>query len=310
MIANKNVLITGGAGFIGSHLAERLSTQNRVTIMDDFSTGTRSNLEELPADEVIHGSVTDREAVTDAVERADIVAHLAAMMGVRRTLERPLEVLEVNIDGTRRVLEAAAEADIERVLVASTSEVYGDGPDPPYAEDDETAPKTNYAVAKVADERFTQAFEETYGLEYTIVRYFNVYGPRQDSSSYGYVVPIFVKQALEGKPLIVHGDGSQTRDFTYIDDAIDCTVNALSPAGRNQVFNVGGGSELTIQELAEAVVTELGGRIEHIDHPRPYTVQRRCADVTKARGRLGYDPEYNIEDGIRALRDAPTLSAR
>jgi UDP-glucose 4-epimerase len=309
MIRNERILITGGGGFIGSHLAETLAKHNYVTVLDDFSTGAQSNLDEASVNAVINGSVTDTELVERVVPGHDIVAHMAAVMGVKRTLERPLEVLEVNIDGTRTVLDAAADADVERVLVASTSEVYGDAPEPPYAEDDEQAPKTNYAVAKLADERFAEAYGETHDLDYTIVRYFNVYGPRQDSSGYGYVVPIFVRNALAGDPLEVHGDGGQTRDFTYIDDAVDCTIAALGPAGRNEVFNVGGGAELTIHELAETVVDSVGnGDVTFIDHPRPYTVKRRCSDISKAVDRLGYEPRYTIDNGIRQLSEEIALT--
>ncbi|MFC6726962.1 NAD-dependent epimerase/dehydratase family protein, partial [Halobium palmae] len=174
--------------------------------------------------------------------------------------------------------EAAAAADVERVVVASTSEVYGDAPTPPYAEDDATAPKTNYAVAKLVDERFTRAYAEEHDIDYTIVRYFNVYGPRQDGSDYGYVVPIFASKALAGDPVTVHGSGEQTRDFTYIDDAVECTVRAMGPAGRNETFNVGTGTETTVRSLAETVVDVLGGgEVTTVDHPRPYTVERRCA---------------------------------
>lgn len=305
VVSGEDVLVTGGAGFIGSHLTEYLAEDNRITVLDDFSTGSRANLRSLSADRIIDGSVTDADLVAEAVEGKSVVVHMAAMMGVKRTLERPLDVLNVNIDGTRNVLSASADADVDRVLVASTSEVYGDAPEPPYSEDDETAPKTNYAVAKVADERFTRAFQEERDLDYTVVRYFNVFGPRQDSSSYGYVVPIFVRAALADEPLQVHGDGEQTRDFTYIDDAVEGTVRALGPAGRNETFNIGGGSEVSIRELAEVVVEQVGsGEIEHVEHPRPYVVERRCADVTKARERLDYEPSHSIERGVRRLADA------
>lgn len=305
MIANKQILITGGAGFIGSHLAEQLAKHNYVTVLDNFSTGSGSNIDDLPVNAVIDGSVTVQDLVERVVANHDIVVHMAAVMGVRRTLERPLEVLEVNIDGTRTVLEAAANSDVERVLVASTSEVYGDAPNPPYGEDDEQAPKTNYAVAKLADERFTQAYQAVSDLDYTIVRYFNVYGPRQDSSGYGCVVPIFVRNALADESLRVHGDGEQTRDFTYIDDAIDCTISALSPAGRNEVFNIGSGSELAIRDLAGRVVEEVdGGTVVHIDHPRPYTVKRRCSDISKAKALLGYTPQTSLSQGIEKMVDS------
>jgi UDP-glucose 4-epimerase len=297
------VLVTGGGGFIGSHFIQRLANDHDVRVLDDFSTGARENVSFLPDEAVISGSVTDESVVKDAVRGVDIVVHFAAMMGVQRTLEHPREVLAVNIDGTRNVLRAAGEADIDRVLVASTSEVYGDAPDPPYAEDDMTAPKTNYAVSKVTDERFTAAFAEEYGFDYTIVRYFNVYGPRQESSEKGYVVPIFLRRALDGDDIEVHGTGDQTRDFTYINDAVDCTYRTLGEAGRNEIFNVGTGIETSITALAnEAADLVPHSAVEHVDHPRPYIVRQRCADVSKARDRLGYEPEYSLREGLRQTK--------
>ncbi|QCC47186.1 NAD-dependent epimerase/dehydratase family protein [Halobellus limi] len=303
-LRNRNVLITGGAGFIGSRLAERLQGANAVTVLDDFSTGARENLARIDPERVVEADVRAYDRVRDAAEGQDVVVHLAAMMGVQRTLENPLEVLSVNIEGTQTVLQAARDAGVERVAVASTSEVYGDAPVPPYAESDETAPKTNYAVAKLVDERFTKAFAERYGLEYTVLRYFNVYGPRQDGSEYGYVVPIFLSNALDGDPVTVHGAGDQTRDFTHVRDAVRCTVRALGPAGRNETFNVGTGTETSVGALARKVVDVVGdGEVVHVDHPRPYTVERRVADVSKATEKLGYEPEIDLDDGLRSFLD-------
>jgi UDP-glucose 4-epimerase len=298
-----SVLVTGGGGFIGSHLVDVIAPDHAVTVLDDFSTGERENLADDLAVDVVRGSVLDTDLVAELVDGVDVVVHLAAMMGVQRTLEHPREVLEINIDGTRNVLEAAGEAGVDRVLVASTSEVYGDAPEPPYAEDDTLAPKTNYAVSKVTDERFTEAFAEEYGFDYTIVRYFNVYGPRQEATEKGYVVPIFLRRAIAGEPIEVHGTGDQTRDFTYIEDAVDCTLRALGDAGRNEMFNVGTGVETSIAALAEEVASVVpDATVEHVEHPRPYVVERRCADVSKASDLLGYDPEFSLREGLEATR--------
>lgn len=299
MISGKRILITGGAGFIGSHVAERLATENRVTVLDDFSVGTEEHLAFLPADRIIDGDVCDRAAVEEAVTDQDVVVHMAAMMGVRRTLENPLEVLRANLDGTRTVLSEAARAGVDRILYASTSEVYGDAPDVPYSEDAAKAPETNYAVAKHASERFVRAYTKKRDLDHTIVRYFNVYGPRQDSSAYGYVIPIFIDRALSGQRLQIHGDGHQTRDFTYIADAVDCTTTALESAGRNETFNVGTGSETKIRTLAETITDVTGvGEAVHVPHPRPYVIERRCADISKAMAELAYDQTVPLADGI------------
>lgn len=300
MISGERVLITGGAGFIGSHLAERLADENAVTVVDDFSVGDERNLSFLPSERVVDADVCDSAAIRSAVDGHDVVVHMAAMMGVRRTLQNPLEVLRVNTDGTRTVLEAAVEADVDRVLFASTSEVYGDVPDVPYHEDDPKAPETNYAVAKLASERFVRSYTEKHDLDHTIVRYFNAYGPRQDSSAYGYVIPIFVDRALSGEPIEIHGDGHQTRDFTFIDDAVDCTIAALGPDGRNETFNIGTGTETKIRSLAMAVADAVdGAEAIHVEHPRPYVIERRCADVSRAKRRLGYEPTTTVPEGIR-----------
>ena len=301
-LRNRSVLITGGAGFIGSHVAKRLQGENRVTVLDDFSTGVRKNVSFLPQERVIDGSVTDSDVVKSAISDQDVVLHLAAVMGVRRTLENPLDVLRVNIDGTRTLFEAATHTNVERILVASTSEVYGDSPTPPYHESDETSPKTDYAVAKMADERFARAYGEEYGLDYTIVRYFNVFGPRQDSSPYGYVVPRFVRKAVNGDTITIHGDGKQTRDFTFIEDAVDGTVRALSPNGRNETFNIGRGEEIEIRELRSP------SRISSDrDGFRSSTIRDHIVwndGVRTSRRRvllLGYEPRVSLADGIERV---------
>lgn len=299
---DKRILITGGAGFIGSHLAERLAANNDVVVIDNFATGLETNVGEDV--DLVEGDITNADLVTDTATDTDIVVHLAAMMGVRRTLENPLDVLRVNMEGTKNVLSAAAENDVERVLFASTSEVYGDLVEPPFRENDAMSPKTNYAVAKLADERYLQAFCEDAGIPYTIVRYFNVYGSRQEGSEYGYVVPRFVEHAENDEPLPVHGDGAQTRDFTYIDDAVDATVRSLGEAGVDETFNVGTGEEVSIAELARTVVDVVGsGTVEFVEHPRPYRVEYRCADTSKTERLLGYAPSVDLESGIERLTD-------
>lgn len=309
MRSDERILVTGGGGFIGSHVAERLAAENAVTVLDNFSSGTDAHLQFLPDDRIVDADVRDEAAVRSAVADQDVVIHMAAMMGVRRTLERPLEVLQVNIDGTRHVLNAAADEGVDRVLFASTSEVYGDAPEVPYAEDDVQSPETNYAVAKRASERFARAYATKHDVDYTIVRYFNVYGPRQDSSDYGYVIPKFVDRALSGERIEVHGDGHQTRDFTYITDAVDCTLAALGPAGRNETFNVGTGEETKIKALAAAVSEAVdGAEVVHVPHPRPYVIERRCADVSKAASLLGAEATVSLRDGIE--RTVDYLAAR
>lgn len=304
-LAGKRVLVTGGAGFIGSNFAKLLAPHADVTVLDDFTSGARRNIDDVTGISVVTGDVRDHGVVADTVRNQDIVVHMAAMAGVQRTLDNPVETLEVNVEGTRTVLTAALDAGVERVLFTSTSEMYGDLLSPPYREDGPIAPKTDYAVAKAVNERYVRAYCERAGVPYTIVRYFNVYGPAQDGSTDGYVVPKFVRRAIAGESIPVYGSGSQTRDFTYIDDAIDGTIRALGPEGRNQTFNIGTGRECSIRTLAEWVVEVVGrGRIVHTEDPRPYRVTRRCADISKARSILGYEPETPLPDGIRRVADA------
>lgn len=307
MIENRSILLTGGAGFIGSHLAGRLAVENEVTVFDSLRTGRVENVPQHDSIKLIDGDVTNADAIHSVVPGHDIVVHLAALVGVDRTLENPVEVLETNIEGTEEVLQAAVDADVDRFLFSSTSEVYGDGVDVPYSETDRTCPKTDYAVAKLADERLIQAYAREYEIDYTILRFFNIYGPRQDSSHYGYVVPIFVRQALQNNMLEVHGDGAQTRDFTYIDDAVEGTVKALGPAGANEIFNLGHGQEVSIESLAEKIIKTVGkGEVRYVDHPRPYSINRRCADISRANKLLNYNPDVSLQSGIKKLAESLT----
>ncbi|WP_114575493.1 NAD-dependent epimerase/dehydratase family protein [Saliphagus sp. LR7] len=303
-LAGRRVLVTGGGGFIGSNLAAWLAPHAEVTVLDDFTSGARENVSDLGVN-VETADVRDREAVAAAVDGQDVLVHMAAMAGVQRTIDNPVDTLEVNVEGTRTVLETALEADVDRVLFTSTSEMYGDLSDPPYREDGPIAPKTNYAVAKAVNERYVRAYCEQAGMSYTIVRYFNVYGPNQDGSTDGYVVPKFIRRALADESIPVYGSGEQSRDFTFVDDAIDGTVRALGPAGRNGTFNLGTGIETSVRTLADRVAEVVGGgRVEHVEDPRPYRVERRCADVTRARDRLGYEPRVPLREGIGRVAES------
>lgn len=305
MIEGKRILVTGGAGFIGSNLVSRLNQQNNVRILDDFSTGSADRVGFLSDSQVRKGDIRNPEIVAQELRDRDIVVHLAAIMGVQRTLENPLSVLEVNLCGLRTVLKQAVKHDVNRVVSASTSEVYGSLPPSPYQEDGPTAPETDYAVAKLAAERYVRAYTDTYGIDHTILRYFNVYGPSQDGSQKGYVVPQFVRGALAGKALEVHGKGDQTRDFTFISDAVDATLSAMGPAGRNTTFNVGTGVETSIRDLADIVVETVGqGSIQHVEHPRPYVIKRRCASIERACDTLDYEPCTSLREGVAQMTSA------
>ncbi|HEY8340461.1 MAG TPA: NAD-dependent epimerase/dehydratase family protein [Egibacteraceae bacterium] len=306
------VLVTGGAGYIGSHLVDHCLRQgHEVAVLDDLSTGRISNLSGALGDiRFVHGSILDADLVTREVERADLVFHLAAAVGVRNIVESPLEGLLTNTRGTDHVLSACAR-HWRKVLVASTSEVYGKTTKIPMAEDDDrvlgstTVARWSYSTAKAVDEHLALAWAQR-GLPVVIVRYFNSYGPRMDPRGYGSVVATFLRQATAGEPLTVHGDGRQTRCFTYVDDTVRGTyLAATTPAAEGRVFNIGSDVETSVLELAERVAALLGtaADVRLVPYEAHYgrgfeDTPRRVPDITRAREVLGWEPEVDLDDGL------------
>lgn len=306
----KRVTVTGGAGFIGSHLTERLLGLGAgVTVIDNFMFGSKiEHLREIKSLTVIEGDIRDTKAVSEAINGSDIVIHLAACVGVEETQQMPLEVLDVEIRGTVNVLGSAAESGVKRFIFGSSSEVYGNSAEP-MQEDDSPSPRSTYAVAKLAGEEYCRAFHHKHGLEYTCLRYFNVYGSRQDER---FVIPRLVGQALSGETLTIYGDGEQTRDFTYIDDVVNMTLLAITkPEARCRTINIGTGATTTINGVAGMVTSALDGasqsRIMHIDYddkrPRRIEVFSRTADTATARQLLQYKPGVSAEAGIKKYID-------
>lgn len=312
-----NVLVTGGAGFIGSHLVDRLVADgHRVAVLDDFSTGREANLAHRagrPNLLVRHGSILDRALVQTAMAEVELVYHLAAAVGVGHVIADPLRALVVNTQGTEIVLDCAARAGA-RVVFASTSEIYGTSGDLPFREDGPRVlgptwtHRWGYSTAKAAGEHLCFAHAER-GLAVSIVRYFNTYGPRLDPAGYGSVIARFVTQALAGQPLTVHGDGEQSRCFTYVTETVDATVRAGSfPAAISEVFNIGSGFGCTINELARLVVAITGSAspITHVPYadvfgPGFADTRRREPDIAKAGAILGWQPTIPLEDGLRRV---------
>jgi len=249
---NRKVLITGGAGFIGSNLAEELARENDVTVFDDLSTGRMSNIDGLDV-KFIEGSVTALNEVRTAISGMENVFHLAALASVPRSIKDPVKVNEVNVTGTLNVLVAARDAEVKKVVFAASSSAYGDTPTLPKVETMPPNPLSPYALTKLAGELYCSIFFQVYGLPTTAVRYFNVYGPKQDPhSEYAAVIPKFIKALDEGKPPTIYGDGLQTRDFTYVKDAVRGTILAAEKEGGNgKVINIAGGKRLTLNELLE-----------------------------------------------------------
>jgi UDP-glucose 4-epimerase len=312
-------LVTGGAGFIGSHLTEALLAAGReVVVLDDLSTGQLGNLagvEGHPRLEVVAGSVTDETLVRKLVTGADVVYHLAAAVGVRLILDRPVGTIETNIVGTETVLRAA-RAGRPRVVLASTSEVYGKNDRVPLSEDDDrvlgptTKSRWSYACSKAIDEFLGLAYHREYGLPVTIVRFFNTIGPRQ-TGRYGMVVPRFVRQALDGGPITVYGDGHQSRCFTDVEDTVRATIAlSLAPAAIGEVFNVGTTHELTIGALAERVRALAGSNapIVLVPYDEAYQpgfedLQRRVPDIRKAERVAGYRPRVSLDETLQRVID-------
>ncbi|HVO23172.1 MAG TPA: SDR family oxidoreductase [Candidatus Margulisiibacteriota bacterium] len=297
-------LVTGGAGFIGSNIVEALVRKGeRVRVLDNFSTGDRANLAAVHERvEIVEGDLRDMEAVRRAVAGVTYVCHQAALRSVPRSVDDPLSTDAVNTHGTLQLLVAAHEAHVRRVVYASSSSVYGDSPVLPKVEDQTPAPISPYAVAKLAAELYCRMYTRLYGLETVSLRYFNVFGPKQSpESKYAAVVPLFIRAALNSEPLIVHGDGEQSRDFTYIDNVVQANLLACTTPGiGGEVFNVACNSRHSVLEIALTVQTLLGRKLT-IEHTpaRAGDVRHTQASIDKAVRLLNYHPTVGFEDGMR-----------
>ena len=259
------VLITGGAGFIGSHLARHFASRGEVTILDDLRSGHARNLDGL-ACRFVRGSILDDAALREAIAGAVEVYHLAAMVSVPESVAKPAECAELNTEGTRRVLEAAQAAGARKVVLASSAAIYGDNPTVPKLETMPPEPKSPYAETKLAGERLLEAYRRSHGLGTTSLRFFNVFGPRQDPrSAYAAAVPIFIAKALRGEPIGIHGDGGQTRDFIHVTDIVGALAFAGASAEMHGTYNVGYGRSQSILELAQEIL-RLTGSKSRIDH--------------------------------------------
>ncbi len=307
-LLERPILVTGGAGFVGSNLVRRLIAKGaRVTILDDFFTGKLSNLAGLEGRyELVKGSVTDRDIVMELVSKAGLVFHLAARNIIAST-KNPLEDFQTNIGGTLNILLAAREYRTERVIYSSSVSVYGNPKYLPINEDDRISLLTPYAVSKFGGEGYCQAFYESYGLPVAVVRYSNVYGPWQDPANpYCGVIAKFIDKAKAGLPLEIHGDGEQTRDFTFVEDAVEATLTAaISPKAEGEVFNVGTGIETNINALAAHVSGLYGQEHEpiHIDRRDIDNIRRRVVNIEKIRRLLRWTPAITLSRGLARTRD-------
>jgi UDP-glucose 4-epimerase len=304
----RRVAVTGGAGFIGSNLVDALLERgDDVLVIDNLSTGKRTNLN--PAASVAELDISvDSEALTSALHGREIVFHTAAWARVPRSVEDPVGTHTVNVTGTLRVFKAAVDAGVRRVVYSSSSSVYGDQPTLPLTEDMPPAPVNPYACQKWMGEIYAGNFRRTYGLETVCLRYFNVYGPRQvTEGAYRLVIGIFLDQQKRGEPLTIHGDGLQTRDFTWVGDVVRANVLAgeSDRVGAGEPINVGAGTEVSIKRIAELV----GGPVVNTE-PRGFDERFKRAGIQRARHLLGWEPTVQIEEGIQRLLASPSPSGR
>jgi UDP-glucose 4-epimerase len=293
------VLVTGGAGFIGSHLVDALVQANNVIVLDDLSSGGLENVH--PKATFVEGDVRDRDTVQNAMKDADVVFHQAGLVSVEASIENPIASGSVNVDGALTVLDCARQTDT-RVVTASSAAVYGQPPEVPIPESAPLRPTSIYGVDKAALDQYTRQFESLYGLPTVTLRYFNVYGPRQ-SSMYSGVISTFIEQAERGETLTVEGDGNQTRDFVHCSDVVRANILAATTPHTGEAFNVGTGNQVTINGLAETVCEVLETPLDTTTLPaRDGDVRASCAETMKATEQLGFEADVSLQEGLETLR--------
>ncbi|HSE43084.1 MAG TPA: SDR family oxidoreductase [Acidobacteriota bacterium] len=301
-------LVTGGAGFIGSHLVQLLlNLGHSVRILDNFETGSRETISKLKGEvEVIEGSVVDLKTVQQAVHGMDWVFHQAARGSVPRSIEDPAGTHEINITGTLNVLIASRDSNVNRVICASSSSIYGEMPELPKREDMLPSPESPYAISKITLEYYCRVFYQAYGLETVSLRYFNIYGPRQNPLlQYAAVIPIFIRNMLEKKQCIVYGDGEQTRDFAFVEDCAEANLLAATSASAvGNVYNIGCGKQISVNQLFVLIQKLTGDTTPPKYEPRRKgDVMHSCADISRAKTALNFKPKFDLDKGLQITTD-------
>jgi len=304
----RNYLITGGAGFIGSHLVETLVNSGcRVRVLDDFSSGKEENLKDLTDRiEIIRGDIRNLQLCLKAVEDMEVILHQAAVASVPRSISEPILAHEVNLTGTLNLLLAAARTKVKSLVFASSSAVYGDDPVFPKKEDSLGKPLSPYAAQKLASEKYIQVFSSLYGFNAVCLRYFNVFGPRQDpQSQYAAVIPIFITRMLQGLRPVIFGDGQQSRDFIFVGNVVRANLLAAEAEGfRGEVFNIGSATRVTINDLAEKINSFLNFSLKPVyAEARVGDIKESYADISRAEKYLGFKPEIDFLQGLKLTID-------
>ncbi len=294
---NKRVVVTGGAGFIGSHIAWELIRDNEVIIIDNLYTGREENVP--PGAKLVRADIRDYGVIAGLISNADYVFHEAAQVSVVESVRDPVSTEEVNVIGTLNILKALLEGH-GKLVFASSAAVYGDNPNLPLRETERPRPLSPYGVTKATGEEYLRVFHELYGLPVVALRYFNVFGPRQSANQYAGVISIFINRALNSEPLVIYGDGKQTRDFIYVKDVVKANlIAAESRRANGRVFNVATGKETSILELATRVIEITGANSPIIfDKPRPGDIRHSLADIGGIM-KLGFEPQWSLEEGLK-----------
>jgi UDP-glucose 4-epimerase len=295
-----NILVTGGAGFIGSNIVAQLYPgKHAITVIDNLLSGYKSNLSPFPNVRFIEGDIRDPIAVKDAMHGVEVVFHLAASVGNKRSIEHPVDDAEINVIGTIRILEAARHEGVRKIVTSSSAGIYGELKTMPIMESHQVEPDSPYGSTKLCEEKLCLSYGRLYGFEAVCLRYFNVYGPNQRFDAYGNVIPIFVFNALRGDDIVIFGDGEQTRDFVNVEDVVQANINSAMAPGGSGAYNIASGTRISINELAKMVARGVGNNTTIVHGaPRKGDVRDSLADIRAAQSAFGYTPGVSLENGL------------